>query len=198
MDDPPSPPRGRIEGEHLALPTGPEQPVAAGAELGQQRVLAGVVLDNLVDGPMLPVGGPGGAGPVELGRQLARHTGVELVRDQVDRSLGGVDVHVGEPESALPRTLHDPDRLGLGVRHDVAGMDHPAVLGDQRPFVPAVAQRPPVEPAEPAGLPGHRVQLDSVQVEPRQSPAQGQVDLVSRGHREQDVGGLALVVLPIA
>ena len=92
-----------VEGEHLALPAGAEQPVPAGAELGQQGILARMVIDHLVHRAALPVGGPGGPGPVQLGQgQLAGHLGVELVGDQVDRSLGGVDVHVGQPEPALP------------------------------------------------------------------------------------------------
>jgi hypothetical protein len=55
-----------------------------------------------------------------------------------------------ELKPALQRALLDSNRLGLRMRHDVALVAQPAFLGRNGPVVPAVPQRPEVEPAHPA------------------------------------------------
>ena len=83
------------------------------------------------------------------------------------------------------------------MRHDVTLVGHPAVLSHQRPVVPAIAQGPPVEPAQPAGPPGYGMQLYPVEVQPWQGPAQADLDLGPGRDREQHIGGLGLVVLAV-
>ena len=86
-----------VEREHLGLAAAAEQPVAAGAEAGEDLVLALAVVGDLRHRAVLLVGRPRGPRPVQLGHgQLAGDGHVELVGDRIDRALRGVDVYVGQ------------------------------------------------------------------------------------------------------
>ena len=99
------------------------------------------------DRTMLSLRSAGGSSPIQLAQcQLPRSVIVKLVGNGVHWPARCVDMDVGQPEQPLQRTLFDAYGLGLGMRHDVAYMCDPAMLGDQSAIVPAIVQRPEVEP----------------------------------------------------
>ena len=77
-------------------------------------------------------------------------------------------------------------------------MGEPAVLGDHDPVVVAVPQGPEVEPPDPAGRLGRAVQVDGVEVDAGEHPAERQPGLVGVRHRKQHAGRAGGVVLAVA
>src|SRR5688500_4702159 len=106
-----------------------------------------IISAHRLDRSMLALGGASRAGPIQLvQRQLPSRLLIELMRHRVHRALWGVDVYVGQQEQPLQRALLDSYRLRLGMWHNVAYVSEPAMLGDQHAFVPAITERPEVEP----------------------------------------------------
>jgi hypothetical protein len=65
-----------------------------------------IISAHRLDVSMLALGGASGPRPIQLAqRKLPRSLLIELMRHGVHRTLWGVDVHVGQPEQPLQRTL---------------------------------------------------------------------------------------------
>ena len=154
-----------VECEDLALATGPEQLIRTDAERGQHGTLPGIII-KIIHRSLLAGRLPGGAGPIQLAeRQLPGGPNVQLLGDRVDQALRRIEVHVGQSQAPLQRTLLDANRLRLGVRHHVAYPTQPAMLGDHDLVVPAVAQGPEIQPAQPSGPSRRGMQLDLVKID---------------------------------
>src|SRR3954469_1496818 len=142
-----------IESEYLALASEAKNVITTSAEPGQKlRFTLKIIAAYHLDCTMLALRDAGGASPIELAqRQLTRNLVVKLVGHSIHCPSRGVDMHVREPKQSLKGTLFNAYRLGFGMWHRVTHVRNPAVLGDQGPVVPAVAQRPEVEPSQPTG-----------------------------------------------
>src|SRR5688572_18330382 len=81
---------------------------------------------------------------------------------------------------------------------DVAYVGEPTLLGDHGAVVPAVAQGPEVEPAHPARALWRWVQLDVIKIETGQHAPDGKLNFVQGGDREQNAGGVRLIVIAVA
>ena len=181
-----------IKCEHFALAARAEKLITTGTERSQQTGFIGMItVGYRRDRATFTFRGSSDPGPVQLSqRKLPGSVFVQLVGDRVHRPSRGMHMDVGEPQQPLQRPLLNVDRLSFGVRHDVALMVEPALLGDQGSVVPAVAECPEVKPSKPPRAIGYGMQLDAVETEARHYPAQREVDLLTACHREQHARGV--------
>src|SRR5215213_11463447 len=109
-------------------------------------------------------------------------------------------MHVGQPEQPLQRALFDAYGLSLGMWHNVACVGEPALFGDQRAVVPAVAQRPEVEQPKPPSAFGRGVELNTVKIETWQYASHSELFLIVVGEPKKYTrrGGLIVITAVLA
>src|SRR6476660_2814660 len=158
-----------IKCEHLALAARAEKLITTGTERSQQTGFIGMItVGYRRDRATFTFRGSSDPGPVQLSqRQLPGSVFVQLVGDGIHRPSRGMHMDVGEPQQPLQRPLLNVDRLSFGVWHDVTLTVEPALLSDQGPVVPAVAECPEVKPPKPPCALRCGVQLDVIETETR-------------------------------